>query len=643
MHGPPATPPSLGMPQGGGGKDPRQLWDYWRIVWEGRRILVVVIGLALLVTAFGTSYLLPELYRATALIELDLTGNSGLGTVVERGQGLSFSEHNRAFKTEFVRMRTRALLVRAIKDHDLLERSPSLAGTSQPVEKLRNMTRVEGRAQTNLAELSVVATDPQEAALLANTIARTYAQAGVDELIAEYERTRARIGSEVTETQETRRARLQVQIAQLDEGLPLARLLELPALQENESLREQSGKMDEAERELRALQQTYGPGHPDVREAAARVRESQRQIDDRLAAVRDRLASELATLGGPLSPDQLQDVADLQATASAEMEGTLLDRQLEFQLVARLAKPKAKLMDPALPPREPFSPRLSLNLALALVVGLGFAGGVLYFRDYLDVSVKSIDDVENAVGLPLLAVVPRAADRSAAVLREAFQTLRTGVVFASRGRKDRVVLVTSSGPQEGKSSVALDLARSLASSGDSVVLLDADLRRPAITRELGMESRPGLSSHLAGAERGDWGDLLLPAGKDPASQRVRVLPSGPVPPNPVDLLGAPRFAELIAEAKARHDWVVIDTPPASSVSDALLVGSLSDLALLVIRHDRTDKEVVRRAANRLQSVGTNVAGAVLNDVDMAKSYNRDYFFGRFWYGHYYGEDAREKA
>ena len=301
-------------------------------------------------------------------------------------------------------------------------------------------------------------------------------------------------------------------------------------------------------------------------------------------------------------------------------------------MMAQTTESKIRIIDPAIPPLLPFAPRPLLNLALALVVGLGFGGGLLFFREYLDVSVKTIEDVESDIGLTLLAVIPAYAGDLDDMARESYQTLRTSLVFSSEERDDRVLLVTAAAPLEGKTRTTAELARALRATGNSVIVLDCNLRTPALAREFGVDGRRGLSDYLAGGEEQPWSDYV-----QRSSDGVDLLPAGPVAPNPLLLLSLERFAALVGELKKDYDWVLMDSPPAGSVSDAIVLANVAETCLMVIRHDETDRDLIRRAVQRIESAGTGVVGAVLNGVDMSKSYNRDHYFGRFYYGNDRGE------
>jgi capsular exopolysaccharide synthesis family protein len=625
----------------------RHVWDYWRIAWEGRRILATIVGGMLLVALVGTLMLKPR-YRATCLIELNLAPTSILGGETERGMYRgNFAEQEHAFKTELAKMCTREAVQNAIDQQALRDKVPALARMKDPVGVLKRQIAVERSPQTNVASLSVSWWDPEEAAILTNAIAQTYVDSDIQvrtRLLEDRSEKLSRQAETSAAEQQRVVARELAILASPDADLET--LLALPHVKEVKALEKLQEKLSEAEQALEGLSQTYGRNHDQVRRATAERDEVRRQIDDELKAARNAVEDELRALGGdpslvqPLSAKEI--VSAPQQDINAKLAKDFLTKIKEMKVLVNLLEPKATIIDPALPPERPFAPKLSLNLALALVVGVGFGGGLLVFRDYMDTSVKTLDDVEKDLGLATLAVVPAYEGALTPVAKEAFETLRTGLLFASHGREKRVVLVTSSGPREGKSTVAVELAKTMASAGDSVMLVDCDLRKPAVARILGVSAARGMSNFLADSSDRAWKALVSQVDvRGPG--KLALLASGPVAPNPLALLGQPRLPELLREMKGAYDWVIVDSPPLSAVSDSLILASLADLVVVAIRHDATDREVVRRTLQRLAAVEAFVSGAVLTGVDMSKSYNREYYYGRFFYGHYYGAAAAKEA
>jgi capsular exopolysaccharide synthesis family protein len=282
------------------------------------------------------------------------------------------------------------------------------------------------------------------------------------------------------------------------------------------------------------------------------------------------------------------------------------------------------------------SPNKRLNLVLGIMMGAFLGIAAAFFLDYLDNTFHLPEDIERDLQLNTLAIVPK-FDREQAgspVLKEAYQTLRTALIFLSKNRERKVVLLTSTAPQEGKSSTTARLGKALAAAGDRVLLVDCDLRRPTQHVHLELTRDNGLTDFLAAPQPFmNWRAYLKTAG----SENLHVLTCGPIPPNPPELLGGDRFKRFLAEAREAYDWVLIDSPPAATLADAPLLGGLADVVLLVVRHNHTDRDLVRRTLQQLRRVGANVAGVILNNVDLDRAYGKEYAYA----GYYYSEGGKD--
>ncbi len=242
----------------------------------------------------------------------------------------------------------------------------------------------------------------------------------------------------------------------------------------------------------------------------------------------------------------------------------------------------------------------------------------------------------------MLGLIPKiqAEGLGARAVKEAYQSLRTSVIFSSKNHRRRVILLTSTGPQEGKSSTAANLARTLATAGDRVIVIDCDLRRPVQHSIHGQERDPGLTNYLAApldAGRQDVGWSPYVRGLDPPN--LHLLACGPIPPSPPELLGSDRFLELVAALRESYDWVLLDSPPAATLADATQLAAVADMIVLIVRHAHTDRDLVSKTLARLRAVNPNVVGAVLNNVDIERAYSKDYYYA----GAYYYEADDEKA
>jgi capsular exopolysaccharide synthesis family protein len=216
------------------------------------------------------------------------------------------------------------------------------------------------------------------------------------------------------------------------------------------------------------------------------------------------------------------------------------------------------------------------------------------------------------------------------------------VIFSSKNHQRKVILFTSTGPQEGKSSTTARLAAMLAVSGDRVIVVDCDLRRPVQNVIHKVSRDHGVTNYLAGpidpsdSAATDWSSYVKVAGP----QNLHILPSGPIPPSPPELLGSERFANLLKELKQSYDWVLVDSPPAASLADSTLLASLVDMVILVVRQAQTDRELIIKTLQRLRAVNPVVAGAVFNNVDLERTYSKDYFHAGAYY--YVDEDRKKK-
>ena len=310
--------------------------------------------------------------------------------------------------------------------------------------------------------------------------------------------------------------------------------------------------------------------------------------------------------------------------------------QLERPTSGGPAPVKVSIIQPAPLPRAPTSPKPKLNLALGLLVGLvvGVAGAVL--RETLDTSVKSPEQAEELVGAPMLGAIsfdPDAATNPLVVhtspssaRSEAFRQMRTNLQFVDIEHALRSVVITSSVTGEGKSTTTCNLSLSLAQAGVRVILVEGDLRRPRVAEYMGLEGAVGLTSVLLG--RVPIEDALQPWGDG----TLQVLPSGPLPPNPSELLGGTGMEELLRQLEGLADIILVDAPPLLPVTDAAVLGAMTSGVLMLVRSNRTNREQVKRATSTANAVGATVPGVILNAVPTsgpdAYGYGYGYGYGR---------------
>jgi capsular exopolysaccharide synthesis family protein len=312
---------------------------------------------------------------------------------------------------------------------------------------------------------------------------------------------------------------------------------------------------------------------------------------------------------------------------------TRLIDQIERPTPSSRPAVKITVVDEARAPVAPVSPRPGVNLAVALVLALLLAFGSLVLRDLVDTTVKSPESLQEAAKGPMLGIVgyEKDARRHPLIVRadgtstrsEAFRTLRTNLQFIGVDKQPRSLVVTSCLPNEGKSSVSANLAIALAQAGWRVILVDADLRRPSIPGYLGIEGSAGLTDILIGTA--EPADVVQTWGR----QGLSVLPSGPIPPNPSELLGSQQMRRLLAQLVDDYQMVIIDAPPLLPVADAAALAAVCDGALLVAKYGRTRREHLGRATEMLSSVNARLVGTVLNFAPAkgATPYSYGYGYG----------------
>lgn len=294
-----------------------------------------------------------------------------------------------------------------------------------------------------------------------------------------------------------------------------------------------------------------------------------------------------------------------------------------LQTTTRSESNRLAVIDPAVPPPGPASPRPLMNMLIAAILGILAMIAVAFVWETLDDRLRTVEDVERVTGLSTLGVIMRMPEdrgrqafyRLATLLyprspaAEAFRSLRTNVEFASLDERFRTILVTSSGPAEGKTMVASNLAVAYAQSGRRVILLDADLRKPAVHAMFGLRNDRGLTD-LARTDDLDLRDVM----QRTEEANLAVVTSGILPANPAELLGSHRMQETLARIREAADLLIIDTPPVGVVTDAAVLASQADATLFVIRGQRTSERLARRGYEALAKVGAHTVGAVLNDV-----------------------------
>jgi polysaccharide biosynthesis transport protein len=457
----------------------------------------------------------------------------------------------------------------------------------------------------------------------------------------------------------------------------------VPQIRDSPTVQELIRKRSDTSGQYTDAANQYGPNYPKVLRLQAQLKDLDQSLEREKKSVVARLESDYheaqqreELLGRTLDQQKVEansmsermvqyNILKRDAEANKTLYDGLLTKLKEAGISSALQSSNIRVVDPAMVPSYPSRPAKTRNVALAFLVGLVGGIGLALLREYMDNTVKTPDDVENLARLPSLAVVPAFSDNNngdsgrnklipslgrnghekqvelvaqhlpKSQMSEAFRALRTALLLSQAEHPPQVILVTSALPREGKTTSAANLAVTFAQLGDKTLLIDADLRKPGIGRllNLGSGKYAGLSSYLAGVS-----GLDLVTVQHPAIPNLSAIPTGPLPPNPADLLSSHKLGEAIAELRTKFKFIVIDSPPIMAATDAVILSVQTDGVLLVVRSGETPKEAFTRTRDLLISVKSRLLGVVLNAVDSSAP---DYYYSYRYYPYSYGYGPQE--
>ncbi|MBM4154766.1 MAG: polysaccharide biosynthesis tyrosine autokinase [Lentisphaerae bacterium] len=406
--------------------------------------------------------------------------------------------------------------------------------------------------------------------------------------------------------------------------------------------------------QLKLMLETYGENHPDVLRAKAGRDELQKKMDSALQGLKRGMRTQyevsLARLEALEAELKAAREADIVAEGEKFLPFTKAERDLELErsvmqaMEARVRQEAIKLevpstpvelIDPAEPPPldRPVEPRTPLYIFGGFIGGLVLGIALAFFIEYLDTSVKTVDDVERYLGLPVIGVIPQKVrpmieDGPDSPYAEAYRVLRTNLLFANKGVPGGAFAMTSGGVGEGKSTTLFNLAYVCAAIGDKVLVVDSDLRRPVQHTIMGMQNRFGLTNVLMRDVPIE--ETIKPVPNVP---NLHFLPSGKLPRSSVGVLNTQRMRELIKNLKARYDYVFFDSPPVVGVSDASILASEVDGVMLVVQYRKYPRVMSLRAKRMVENVGGKLVGVVLNNINIMR--DDYYYYYHSYYSNYY--------
>lgn len=434
-----------------------------------------------------------------------------------------------------------------------------------------------------------------------------------------------------------------------------------------------ASKVAELEAQKQSLLSDYTAAHPAVKSLQEQIDELQNRIASTYETGMNNFEKQEGGIAGQISlyesqlkklPHAERELARLTRLykVNADIYTFLLQKREEARIAKASTISNIDIVDPAITPEEPVRPKKALYLFFGLLGGGIIGSFVVFSREYLDDTIKDAETAKRELGVPLLAIIPYFSPRQEespvgkkpaslvahydpkSSVSEAFRSLRTSIHFSSVSKKPQVLLVTSSLPYEGKTTIIGNLAFILNQTGTRVLLIDCDLRRPSLHKLYSSAKTPGLTEFLAGDT--DLDSLIHSTG----IPGLDFIAAGTTPPNPAELLGSDKMKTLLETLRGRYDAVLIDAPPLLPVTDALLLSVNADLVFMVIEIGRVPIKAMQQAGDLLRSVGAPFAGFVLNDKSEERLERYGYYrkpYYTYGYGYYsyhhgaYGEESRD--
>jgi len=339
-----------------------------------------------------------------------------------------------------------------------------------------------------------------------------------------------------------------------------------------------------------------------------------------------------------------------EAESARHMYELLIKRFKETSLTEDMRTGNIRIIDKAEVPTFPVKPKKKLNILLAIIVGLVTGVGLAFFFEYLDNTIKIPEDIKQHLNIPYLGPAPlfdknskgRSKDSTDIDLvtlhspkssaSESYRGMRTSILFSSAESPPQAIIITSAGPQEGKTTTTANLAITMAQADSKVIILDCDMRRPQMHKVFGVARDVGISNLLVGSSNLEEAIIHL---KIP---NLDIIPCGPIPPNPSEILGSARMTTLLNELRKQYDHILIDSPPSTAVTDTVVLSKSVDGLVMVIRAGDTAREIARNGVVQFESIGAHILGAILNGVDMGKD---SYYYYQYYY-YYYGDDGEKR-
>ena len=673
--------------------------DYWRVI-SSRKELILAVAFLVVLTGTVYTLLLPNIYASSSRILVSEDSPEINPFAVQQNYMSTYNPYFLRTQFEILTSKPilNEVIYRLNlqsewgKNNEILTRDIAL-------KILKNSISVFQQRDTSLIVINVKRDNPDEAADIANEIAQVYrdsrlelasksAREAIDKIEESLTEQRQRVANAEENIQKIRED-LNIAVVggegQFDVGEVRMQQLEGDRLFAQREMVEKEGllriledlndkdllerasyitfdqfvmntiqQIQDIEVNLSSVQADYGDNHPEVKRLKSQIVTLEETLKKRLSALRNGLDTEYIIAKNNF--ESLDKVLASVRTDTIESQGAkfrpyrnaladleterfiynqLMSKHRQEIITLQVPQNPVDIIDVAEPNMQPVSPNLFLNVLLSIFVGLGAGVGLAYFIEYLDTSVKSADDLENQLKLKVLGLVPQKVrplieEGPDSENAESYRVMKTNLSFIANENEGMAHCVLSSGAGEGKSTTVFNLAYVAAQQGVKVLLVDADLRRPVQHTILGMSNRFGLTNVLLR-------DVPVEeAIKATSIPNLQFLPSGRLPRASLGVLDPRKIRELVQSLKSKYDLVFIDTPPIVGMSDANIIAKEVDSSILVVQYRKYPLNMIRKAVETLQAQSIDIAGAVLNNINVMR--DDYYYYYQSYYSDYYQRD-----
>jgi polysaccharide biosynthesis transport protein len=617
------------------------LREYARVLWE-RRWMIISFTLILCTLSLIRSFMMKPVYEAGTRILIQSEAPNVVN--MQEVTPMDFGDRE-YYQTQYKILKSRSIAGRV--DKALGEYVPwsewNGRGKKNDQELLTGQDRIDALLErvevkpipnTQLVEIAAQDIDPKLAAKIANLWAEDYISYVLDTKFDATQYASGWLQEKITEA----KSNLESSERKLQDYRKTSKItISYEDGDRDKMLDILFKKKSDLEIALSEKSEYLRPQHPEI----IGIKNEINTVDDKIAIEKDK--------GLNVRDKEIEySMLKRDVETNKHMYESLLKRIKETEVTGELKTTNIRVIDNAIVPKSPVKPKKKLNFLIALFVGLMGGGGLAFLFEGLDQSVRTPEDVKNHIKLPALASIAMPKDddkgedpefitrnKPRSTISESYRSLRTSIMFTAVEHKRKILAITSSGPQEGKTTSAINLAIVMAQSGEKTILVDADLRKPRIEKAFNFKKEHGLTEVLAGKERLDK-SIHKTDIKD-----LDVIACGTIPPNPSELLGSSKMDWLLKELAGQYDRVIMDTPPVLAVTDAVVLCGKVDGMIIVVRAGETNRNALLKTKEILESAhASNLIGVILNMVETGKG-GGHYYYTQYYgkYGKYYSQDS----